>query len=242
MTDALGLGGKETPAAKPEPSGKRGYPTKEEGEAALDYTMGQDTGNEAFMKGEAGRTYRSDAKFGKDVDQFYNIRRLTEDASPEDKGRMAEAFQRAEVASKRSAVAGLGYDPHKVSGDWVRSNLGGEYDAKTDRIRWMFTTPDNESALIHESVHRGFKLLRDQSAEAREIFNRTPINEEMFVRYIMATKMGDPENNPNHSGSVAQRGEALKLFEKYGSVSKDLARLEEIAAELKKEKRPGGPR
>lgn len=184
-----------------------------------------------------GRVYRTDIKDG-DVGKTVN--RLSYPANDGEKLSNTDAFAQAEIAKERSAIATLGYDPNKVTAEHTRLNISGAYDKRSDRILWVDGEPGAEATLIHESLHRGIEKLRQQSPEAKKIL--AAHDEEQLVRYVMATKMGDPEAQPQWPTSTDQRNEAVAWYKKYPHLVEEISKLEDIAANLHKDQRPRGPR
>jgi hypothetical protein len=127
-------------------------------------------------------------------------------------------------------------------------------------------TPPSTAA--HESTHRGLEYMgRDRFgmsdkelalvAEARKLKGELP-DEESVVRYIMATQMGNPEQgrgdeadrlrqkalNQFRQKSYYFAGDPTSTAQLPDSINAEakLRRLEEIAIEQRKNRRPGGPR
>lgn len=121
-------------------------------------------------------------------------------------------------------------------------SLGGAYSEKADGIYANIEKAD-PSSVLHEAIHRGIKIAKEKSPEARQIMDNLP-NEEYVVRYIMASQAGDPEAKSVGNVSESQRDTAIKAFSgSSGEVFKQrLDRLMEIAAEIHKDQRPRGPR
>lgn len=159
--------------------------------------------------------------------------------------KIGTAYAQAALAANRSAISTLGFDPTHIGLDTKTgpATIGGAFSPSQDKI-WANVVKGNESSIVHESIHRGFDYLRKNSPEAKEILSKMP--EENLVRYMMYKTMGDPEGKQGEI-DAKQRQDAIDRFEKFqfGEYPKwkdNLNRLEEIAAELHKEKRPRGPR
>lgn len=244
---------KPSPIELPKPPAQRNesYPSPVDTQVPA---LGEDTGNESFIKADQGRAFRTPFQSGMTDKQVLN--RITEDADPMEKADASAAFAQAEVAKHRSAITTLGYDPSKVVLERKNLNVAGMYSNRGETDRMLYRLPEQSpSALMHESAHRGMTTLENQSPEAREILDdmrakithrykdtRASDIDEYIVRHLMATKMGDPENIPEHSVSIAQRGSALKMFKQNPELQKNMDRLEEIAAEMVKNKNQGKPR
>lgn len=117
------------------------------------------------------------------------------------------------VASRRNWISTLGFDPDKFAfdrGDTPKS-IGGAYDEKKDV--GFITNTRNPETLVHESIHRGLKVLSDNgdlSIDEKALIRG--FNEDI-VRYIVAKDMGDPQFGIGEIGQE-QREAAIKAFEK----------------------------
>ena len=95
------------------------------------------------------------------------------------------------LASNRSALAGLGFDPrHMAIGnaephDWAMS---GSYYPQSDQI---LTTGTYPSTTAHESMHRGMAMLRDAGMMPPAA---NDMSEESIVRGQMLRNFGDTED------------------------------------------------
>lgn len=122
------------------------------------------------------------------------------------------------------------------------ANVGGAYSKKKDAIYANIDAID-PSSVLHESIHRGLNRLRENSPEAKELLRDLP--EEATVRYMMYKYAGDPEGKGGTIDSK-QRQSGIDLYSGAaawdGRRQKKLERLMEIAANMRKEQRPGGPR
>lgn len=171
---------------------------------------------------------------------------------------MANLLMRAALASNRSPISALGFDPDKVVLDSQSSGrkftLGGAYTptpkSTTDNMYVNLSQPDG-STIVHESTHRGFQKLRDTYPDkVKGIFKDGVLpHEEMVVRWLMAKNAGDPEKQDAEAKvGLQQRQDAVNAFTapplpslvaKRGDA---LTQLEDLAAEAIKNRRPGGPR
>lgn len=170
----------------------------------------------------------------------------------------ANVMMRAALASNRSPIAALGFDPDKVvldsKSEGKKFTLGGAYlpqpNSTADNMYVNMSAPDG-STIVHESTHRGFQKLRDANPDkVKDIFKEGVMpSEEMVVRWLMAKNAGDPEKqDPEAKLGLQQRQESVDAFTKPPMPSlvakrgNALNQLEELAAETIKNRRPGGPR
>lgn len=160
-----------------------------------------------------------------------------------------DVYRQALLAVPHSAIAALGFDPHRIgldmSGD--KTSLAGFYVPASD-LAWANTR--YPSAVVHESFHRGLQQLRDSGMltdkEDQWLKDRMLSGagrEELAVRRLMQTDMGNPEATES-SGKVgnAQQAQAREHFEGSKESQDMLRRLEAKAATLIAQRRPGGPR
>jgi len=144
----------------------------------------------------------------------------------------------AALAANRMPTAALGFDPSHAAIDTKIKDptIGGLYSKDDDS---MYVARASPSSLVHESVHRGIKQLKDDPALA-ELFKKLP-SEELIVRYLMATQAGDPEKG---SGSIAdqQRSSAMYVLGQSGMYKRELEQLNRAAEDAYARRRPGGPR
>lgn len=158
---------------------------------------------------------------------------------------LRDYYARAGLASKRSALATLGFDPAVTAADVTRN-------PKDGNVRILGASGDNEiyanaqnpPTLVHESIHRGIDRLRGTPYWKPEFeqFNgqRNPRNNEMVPRYLMATRMGDTEGGHN----MPQRNEALSYFGGDLGVGnkRTLDDMEMAASRYMASRNPRGPR
>ncbi len=163
---------------------------------------------------------------------------------------LKDLYAKAALASEGSALAKLGFDPNKmavdVGHDPRQMNIEGMYNPKSDQIYANAQLPD---VMVHESIHRGIEKLKNSPFWQKEFdpIVDNSLKNEMIVRHLMATKMGDPEaaNDSWAPVSKDQRNDANYLFNKSpyaGERSKILSQMEDAAANYIAQKRPGGPR
>lgn len=174
--------------------------------------------------------------------------------------RVGQAYTKAAMAVEANPIAKLGYDPKLVSADVsdVSTNLSGAYrrppkdkegtyDARgAEGGEAIYASLTDPSVLVHESIHRGVRLL-EKNPEAAKLLETLPGagGHESLVRYMMVKHAGDPEKVTPSGRPDQQRALAIEIFENqhFGKERmKAVDRLMEIAAEEVRKKRPGGPR
>jgi hypothetical protein len=235
LSTILGLFGRGEP--KPELAPMMGaYPNADDTARAKQFGAAYGSGHETLL--ETGRLRDATNLTG----DLSSIARVAQASWPKESPAGAELLQSAHLASLRSAIMGLGFDPRRLTVDFGGpKNLGGFFVPGQDM---MWATARHPSAIAHESLHRGLDKLRKAdvlSPEERFFLDK---DEESIVRYIMAKQMGNPEPGAGEFGD-AQIKTAVDLFEKgiVGSrYKKMLADIEGKAAEQIKQRRPGGPR
>lgn len=225
------------------------YPTIQEGLNAIKEGFGYGTGLEPYINAEVARVYDSLPRTG-DFDEVMKAKTsnidMTKFKNIDVKNKVNTFFAQAALAANRSAIASLGFDPGKMKLqlDMGPTNVAGITDPKNNEM-WVNAIEQNKSTAVHESIHAGLNYLRKNSDEADSLFHElSPLDPggENIVRYIMYKTMGDPEPS---KGPLAkeQRDRAVSFFEKIDKRNQDkLKKLEEIAADLWKEKRPRGPK
>jgi hypothetical protein len=147
---------------------------------------------------------------------------------------------RAALAANRTALSSLGYRPRRTTLDTKSgpSTIGGAYLPSTDE--GLILTQGNPSTPTHEAIHRGIERVRQVRPELLK-----GVDEEVAVRQIMRTRMGNPEAG---KGEIAdkQLERSKWLYEGSSYAKGNQKRLDEIeaaAAELIRQDRPrGGPR
>jgi len=232
------LFGSDKPAEKPVEKPKPAWPNQDELASARKNDMSYgDPSAEYFNYGKAKLP-----QF-KSSDQMISAFRRDalgdiprERVSPEVADQLFEGW----VAAKKSPIAALGFDPDKLvtagksaTGD-DKFTLGGTYSPKKDM---MFTTGQNNSTYVHESIHRGIEILR-KAGKLPEGFDKH--DEEIFTRALMLKHFGDVEKGRGDAGDKqVQQGEALL---KNPKMIKFIDELEATAAQHLANKRPGGPR
>lgn len=240
MTDLLGLTSPETKITETKAPSLSGYPDIFDAKYAIENNFGYGTGLEPYIKAEVARIYKTVGR-GK-LDEVLNAPTDNTDLTKlENLGlreRVGTIFTQAALASNRSAIATLGFDPTKINLQAKQgpANLGGFYNPNNDKI-WINVVPGNESSVVHESIHRGLEMLSRQSPEAKDIIDKLP--EEQVVRYMMYKTMGDPEGRQGEIDKKQRdQGKALENSD----IAAKVEQLELMVAELHKNNRPRGPR
>ena len=187
---------------------------------------------------------------------------LTLAKNAEIKEELKDVFARAALATNRSGLATLGFAPSRTMMDIVTKKdtayIAGAYDRphEADKSEKGPHTTEKQSnvlysnlavhdAIVHESIHRGIQLLRERQPEAvKDLFDKmNNVSEEYVVRYLMQTRMGNPEAGTGE-GADEQLKTAKVLFAGYKTEERReaLEQLDALAAEEYAKKRPGGPR
>lgn len=244
----------------------KSYPTDEDAEFARRAGFGYGTAAEPYIRGNSARvlgvvTPKPGKKSGEGVftalsaegQSLSSVLNAINDETrsrnvdltkPENKGlryEIGSVYAKAALVVNALPIAQLGFDPKRVVLDTklTDATIGGGYSPKLDSIYSNLTSP---GTLVHESIHRGLELLRQRRPDLAPVFNALP-NEEYIVRYLMATRAGNPEEG---RGDIAdkQRRSALAIFNDAMSDThlKNLAILERAAQEEIAKKHPGGPR
>jgi hypothetical protein len=185
---------------KPEPVTKpiSEFPTREQGRAAIDSGEDYGTGNELYTRGILSRPLSGDDN---DINALMaRIKNQKPEEMPDNefKREISEGLAAAQIAMKDFPLAKLGYDPRKISFDPRKDlNIVGIYSPKNDSV---FASTKRASTIVHESIHRGVKIMRDEGLlDDLE----KPIDgqaEEFLVRWLMHKYMGNPEAG---SGAMA---------------------------------------
>jgi hypothetical protein len=248
------------------------FPSKEDARFALQQGLGYGSGYEPYIEGKRAHVYDrpytgeesavlAAPSENLDLTQYRNLSEL---------GKINTLHAQTALAVNRNPIAALGYDPHQVNLQTkIDEPLthGGMYSRDQDRTWVNVEGSDIPSSATHEAIHRGLykvaekepwmnEVQKAQADEARKLLKELP-GQEDIVRYTMAEKLGDPELD---TGPISneQRQSALNKFRQrsyyFGasggrapmpediSAEGKLRRLEELAAEQRKNRRPGGPR
>lgn len=241
-----------------------GYPSQADAKYALEQGFGYGSGNEPYIEARRARVMgNSDASGNKfraqsaaglmldaalsavDDDKLGRMLDLDKMENWKLKEKLGTTFTQAALAANRNPIAALGFDPSRTVMDLVLkgANIGGAYEAKRDAIYANVDATD-PSSVLHESIHRGLEKLRQSSPRAKELINRLP-DEESVVRWMMYKYAGDPEKGIGDA-SDKQREKAIRYFDEEkadwtGARQKALNELMELAANMRKDRRPRGP-
>lgn len=152
----------------------------------------------------------------------------------------AEDIHKAWLASEKSPVSKLGFNPAKfyVTPDANMTAAGG-YAPKEDQI-WLDTS--SKSTPVHESIHRGIEMIRKEGLMPKDLER---FKEENIVRALMVRHHGNIEIDREVPGADPEKLKAFreKIRAQAASIPDDkLDKLEKVAAEYVAKKRPGGPR
>lgn len=241
----FGGGGKTFPA---EPL--KSYPSVDDARMAEAAGIGYGGINDAYLTGSAGQAYGKRTILP-GIDAFIPSRpegTLSDVfTSPSaniggrgtDKSRqLQDAFLRAQIASNYVPVGALGLDMRNVTGEVSgrKTNIAGAYRPGTDNI-YFNANPDDPSAVLHEAIHRGLTMLKDNPALPEAIRNRinSPMSQEYMVRQFMEQYAGDPEQ-----GEIDKKQKAMA---KISPLSKDdIDTLNSLSAAIVAARHPRGPR
>jgi hypothetical protein len=239
------------------------YPTREDAEYARDYGFGYGTGNEGYVQGDTARvigqpegklpvqTFMPRSASGMSLPQATgtvndeSMSRNLDLNRPANAGiqqRMGTTLAQAALAANRMPIAALGFDPSQTSFDLSIKNptVMGSYSPKQDAIYAAAPEGGDPSAVVHESVHRGIKKLKEDPALA-PLFKMLPSDDEYIVRYLMAKQGGDPEKTGGEMDQK-QRKSALGMFDSGLFSTSTLEKLNRAAEEAIAARRPRGPR
>ena len=139
------------------------------------------------------------------------------------------------LASRRSALAGLGFDPRHMSiaeappADW---SVSGSYYPKTDQI---LSTGAYPSTTAHESMHRGIQMLREAGMLPKEA---NDLSGESIVRGQMLRNFGGVELGRGALGDEQVR-DGRYYNENFAPTMDD---IERAAQQLYAQRHPRGPR
>lgn len=156
---------------------------------------------------------------------------------------LKDTYARAALAANRDPIASLGFDPSKMTADLGAKgsavNVSGSYLPSKDSI-WFSANDDRNSNIpstpVHESLHRGLNMLRDDPRGA-DAYNQLGVPEEYVVRYLMAKQMADPEKgNPQRDMGILTMDP-----DRNPKGAKALQMLQALAQTKINEKHPMGP-
>jgi hypothetical protein len=146
--------------------------------------------------------------------------------TPETSGMVHKAW----LAAERSPIAKLGFDPSKTYSSPKQPGsltVAGVTFPSADRMWYDEQFPDTA---VHESFHRGFKLLRDAG-----VLPKLQFPEEYYVRALMLRHLGGVERGRGELGEE-QIDFAVKVID-----PEELDKIEQAAADYIAKKRPRGP-
>ena len=230
-------GGGPTKADVPPP---QGYPTKADVENArnVDASYGSDAA--AFVQPPYGGKIDTPRTGDDIIDSFgqldmgqANTFAPHQEVSPS----VSDNLMAGYLASQRSALAALGFDPrHMAIGDappekWT---VSGSYYPKQDQI---LTTGVYPSTTAHESMHRGIEQLR-QAGMLPE--GMKDLSEESSVRAQMLRNYGEVEKGRGQLGDEQVRDGAY--YNDNRNFSPTMDALEAAAQKLYAQRHPRGPR
>lgn len=158
------------------------YPSYEEGREAIQTGVFKGSPIERFTAEDASQVWSTQST--QDVLRMFNkgepMTSVAERANQNEFTRVS--FARAALASGKSPLIGLGFDPSIVVIDDAGSKLtaAGFYVPDEDYIWW---DPDYTLTLAHESIHRSMKILRDKGVDVDQILKE--VEEESLVRTLM---------------------------------------------------------
>lgn len=157
---------------------------------------------------------------------------------------LADDIHKAWLASRRSSVAQLGFNPREtVTSDEPGTKLvlydregkkegmlGGFYNPTTNKTWFDRSLPATQ---VHESMHRGISMMRKEGLLPFDLPHKS---EEFMVRALMQRHLGDLESK--EMGGVPEDlvGGASTI------APEQMDQLEKAAGEYMARKRPMGPR
>ena len=147
-----------------------------------------------------------------------------------------DAYTRAHLASNYVPIAALGLEGRNTTADMSGADTthSGAYNPYRDK---MYFAGRNPSALVHEGAHRGLAMVKDRPelpSRLRDRINNME-NQETFVRQLMRDYAGDPEQTP-------YAAQMKRIVDINPTPKADIAALNDLVAQIMKERRPRGPR
>lgn len=217
----------------------RTYPTKEDAEFGRLHGAFYGDPNRGKFDQDEFKTRQFNPR-GKPQD-FVQDENIPQKLTPR---RMREGLYRSALASRRSALAGLGFDPSNFAYTHQILNTSGQYNPTRD-IGWASTAV---SAPVHESIHRGIAMLDKRGLLTPREKRQIKSWNEMIARRIMDKEMGGVEEaelkrilGPNYKKSIGYK----QIIRSRGIQGLDslIKSLEKKASNLSfKMGRRGGPR
>lgn len=152
-------------------------------------------------------------------------------------GDLRNLFTKAALAANRNPIAAIGFDPERVTLDSLlsgKATYGGAYDPKSE-VDGIYSTIDPTDSVLHESIHRGLKKLRDQYPnETQKAFQSLP-SEESVVRWLMYKNGGNPEGGSDAPVAEEQKQKAIGQFTGAAGPSNEAVnQLQELAIQSMK--------
>jgi len=141
------------------------------------------------------------------------------------------------LASRRSALAGLGFDPRRMAiaeappRYWA---LNGSYYPHEDQI---LSTGVYPSTTAHESMHRGMNMLREAGMLPKEALD---MSEESIIRGQMLRNFGNTEVGRGAVGD--EQIEKGRFYNENRNFSPTMDEIERAAQQLYAQRHPRGPR
>ena len=197
--------------------------------AGFDYGSGM----EAYLNADVARRLPRSA-VGMNLSGVMDLALTTgvtpHDPRPKGTPNLGDVLYAAAIAARRNPIAALGFDPSRITFEPkpTHTTTAGLYSPDKDLI---YANPFEPSAVLHESVHRGFDKLRLAG-------EKTPSNEESAVRWLMSELAGDPETKfYDEMGFLPQavgrkEVELAKLLYTLPSYREELSRLTAAAQRL----------
>lgn len=229
------------------PESNPGAPNSDDVKFALENEFAYGTSYDSFSKGKvtiAAPPIRG--KLGPEMDNL--ISNLKVQNVPEDlQSAVGEAYTKTALMTKKSAIAALGFDPAKIAVEWGNRDVtvAGFYSPKVDS---MYVNQHYYDTMLHESMHRGFEILRKEGTLTDKEKEFIGLNtEELAVRHLVqehAKTEVPPLDNKTEGAHLERQGQYA--FSNENIVTRErkamLNTLEKKAADLIAKKHPGGPR
>lgn len=154
--------------------------------------------------------------------------------------KMSDEMGIAWLASGKSPVAALGFDPRKIStavpSEGAKEfNIAGQYTPSTDSI---LTMGAYNSTIVHESTHRGLEMLRKAGMMPKKA---EELDEEKLTRLFMMKHFGEIEKG---RGKVAddQIKYAIDRYKYNPDYKEMMDQIEAAAQKLISQRKGLGPK
>ncbi|SRR5216684_2673157 len=220
------------------------YPSAEDAALARRAGFSYGSGSERFLSGDR---IRDAGKPRGDIDTI--AKRLAgtppRNVAPKQKGDVSDLFTKAALAANRSAITSLGFDPARINVERTgeQTTIAGFYADRPDQVYANASVP---AAMVHESAHRGLKILRDAKVLTEKERNLLDDHEEFVVRYLMQKTAGDPEATQTTGDVSKKQQEIARYLFGQSALAQErrdtLASIERKAAALVAQRRMYGPR